>query len=142
MVDNKAVAEFRQSIYKDGFGFDVIVFLETDQTVRVESNGLLSETYNNFEEFLDDLIKTNPLWFTYYLVKIDKRYKDLVKAKLKETIEKVYSWLDHSVFVTELNWDIGESAMADFIPNTIKETVKRSHHLGFLTNGQSQQEKK
>lgn len=40
---------------------------------------------------MDHLITENPLWFTYYSVRIDKRYKDLVKTKLIETLSTVFS---------------------------------------------------
>jgi len=68
------LAEFNASIYQKGFGFDVEVIEGEKFGVSVRSGGLLNSEYDSFEEFLDDLIKKNPLWFTYYHVIVHPKY--------------------------------------------------------------------
>jgi hypothetical protein len=96
-TDNQ-IAEFLSSVYKDGFGFDVSVFSNNDNSVTVHSNELLDNTYKNFETFLDDLADKNPLWHTYYFVRIDKKFQQIVEQKLRETIEKVFDNLEPKHF--------------------------------------------
>lgn len=131
IIDNP-VAEFRQSIYKDGFGFDVTVYEKADNVFYVNSAGLLDETYDSIEAFFEDLILKNPLWFTYYFVRIDISYKQIAEAKLKGAIDNVFNWLDHSMICSHDNWKIGDNALNDFIQDTIKETIVKYHRFGFL----------
>ena len=64
-IDSKfQIAEFRDSLTPTGFGFDVIAYL-SENKILVESKGVLKMSYENFEEFLEDLIHENPLWHTY-----------------------------------------------------------------------------
>jgi hypothetical protein len=128
---NNQIAEFRESIYKNGFGFSVSVVRNEDETVKVESENLLNETYENFETFLDDLILKNPLWFTYYYVRIDKEYKNLVETKLSETIENVFKWLNASMMSTHRNWCFEDNGMNNFVQEKIKNEINENFVFAF-----------
>ena len=128
--DNQ-IAAFSSSVYKDGFGFDVSVF-STDNKITVNSNGLLNETYDNFQEFLDDLTDKNPLWHTYYIVSIDKKYQQIVETKLQETIEKVFDNLSRSMMNTQSNWRFDNEPMNNFVKETIQKTINNNYHFEFL----------
>jgi hypothetical protein len=109
-TENK-IAEFRDSIFKDGFGFSVSVFLNEDKTVKVQSKKLLNDSYENFETFFNELILNNPLWFAYYYVRINKEYKYLVEARLLESLENVFKWLNSSMVFTRSNWCFEDNGM-------------------------------
>lgn len=126
------IAEFRSSVYKDGFGFDVSVFSNNDISVIVQSDGLLNDTYENFETFLADLADKNPLWHTYYFVRIDKKYQKIVEQKLRETIEKIFDNLNRSILSTKDNWRFDNEPMDDFVKNTIQQTINNQYHFEFL----------
>ncbi|MBS1641594.1 MAG: hypothetical protein JSR11_03865 [Bacteroidetes bacterium] len=130
-TDNQ-IAEFLSSVYKDGFGFDVSVFSNNDNSVTVHSNELLDNTYKNFETFLDDLADKNPLWHTYYFVRIDKKFQQIVEQKLRETIEKVFDNLDRSILSTKDNWRFDNEPMNEFVKDTIQQTINNSYHFEFL----------
>ena len=130
-TDNQ-IAEFRSSVYKDGFGFDVSVFSNNDNSVTVQSDGLLNDTYKNFETFLADLADKNPNWHTYYFVRIDKKYQQIVEQKLRKTIEKVFDNLNRSILSTKDNWQFDNEPMNDFVKNTIKQTINNEYHFEFL----------
>jgi hypothetical protein len=130
LADNQ-IAEFRESIYKNGFGFSVSVFRNVDETVKVQSENLLNETYENFETFLDDLILKNPLWFTYYFVRINQEYKNLVETKLSETIENVFKWLNASMLSTHSNWCFEDNGMNNFVQNKIKNEINENFVFAF-----------
>jgi hypothetical protein len=123
------LAEFRDSVYEKGFGFDVEVFESEKHGVEVSSQKLLKSHYDNFEEFLDDLIKKNPLWFTYYFVRIDPKYTELIKEKLSESYRDTFGWLAKSVFLTPQQWGLG-----DFAQKSMLEAFNnRNFELNFLT---------
>lgn len=126
------IAEFRSSVYKDGFGFDVSVFHNNDNSVIVQSDGFLDDTYENFETFLADLADKNPLWHTYYFVRIDKKYQQIVEQKLQETIEKVFDNLSRSILSTKDNWQFDNKPMNDFVKDTILQTINNEYHFEFL----------
>jgi len=128
------IAEFRASIYKDSFGFDVSVYQKDTDIYRVESEGLLNDTYASFDDFLDDLVLQNPLWFTYYYVRVDKPYKQAVESKLKDTIYKVFHWLDHSVLCTRANWQFDVEPINNLVAATIKECVANENRLSLLSD--------
>lgn len=128
---NNQIAEFRDSIYKNGFGFSVSVVRNEDETVKVQSESLLNETYENFESFLDDLILKNPLWFTYYYVRISKEYKNLVETKLSETIENVFKWLNASMVSTHSNWCFEDNGMNNFVQDKIKKEINENFVFAF-----------
>lgn len=130
-TDNQ-IAEFRSSVYKDGFGFDVSVFSNSDNSVTVQSDGLLDNTYENFETFLADLADKNPLWHTYYFVRIDKKYQHIVQTKLQKTIEKVFDNLSRSILSTKDNWHFDNEPMNDFIKDIIQQTINNVYHFEFL----------
>lgn len=130
LADNQ-IAEFRDSIYKNGFGFSVSVVRNEDETVKVQSESLLNETYENFESFLDDLILKNPLWFTYYYVRISKEYKNLVETKLSETIENVFKWLNASMVSTHSNWCFEDNGMNNFVQDKIKKEINENFVFAF-----------
>lgn len=129
--DDNQIAEFRSSIYKDGFGFDVFVFSKDDR-ITVESDGLLNETYENFQEFINDLADKNPLWHTYYFVRIHKKYQKIVQKKLHETIEKIFDNLSRSMMSTQSNWRFGDESMNDFVKEKIQQTIYNEYHIEFL----------
>jgi hypothetical protein len=131
LADNQ-IAEFRASVTSDGFGFDVSVFQKNDHTIQVQSNGLLAETYNNFQDFINDLAAKNPNWHTYYFVQIDKKYQQIVERKLEETIEKVIDCLGRSILNTENNWQIDSESNNDFVKNKIQQTINKNSHFDFL----------
>jgi hypothetical protein len=141
LADNQ-IAEFRDSIYKNGFGFSVSVFRNEDETVKVESENLLNETYENFETFLDDLILKNPLWFTYYYVRIKKEYKNLVETKLSETIENVFEWLNASMMNTHSNWCFEDNGMNNFVQDKIKNEINENFVFAFPNSNNTQIEDK
>ena len=130
LADNQ-IADFRDSIYKNGFGFSVSVFRNEDNTLKVQSENLLNETYENFETFLDDLILKNPLWFTYYYVRINQEYKSLVETKLSETIENVFKWLNASIISTHSNWCFEDNGMNNFVQNKIKNEINENFVFAF-----------
>jgi len=130
------IAEFRASIYKDSFGFDVSVYQKDTDIYYVDSDGLLNDTYTTFDDFLDDLVLQNPLWFTYYYVRIDKQYKQTVEAKLKDTIYKVFHWLDHSVLCTRANWQFDGEPLNNLVEATIKECIVSESRLLLLSDSQ------
>jgi len=126
------IAEFRDCIYKDGFGFSVSVFKNEDETLNVQSESLLDSYYENFENFLDDLILKNPLWFTYYYVRVNKEFKSLVSTKLSETIENVFKWLNTSMISTQSNWCFEDNGMNNFVQDKIKNEINESYAFNFL----------
>jgi len=126
------IAEFLSSVYKDGFGFDVSVFSNSDNSVTVQSDGLLKDTYENFETFLSDLADKNPLWHTYYFVRIDKKYQQIVEQKLRGTIEIIFDNLNRSILSTKENWRFDNEPMNDFVKNTIQQTINNQYHFEFL----------
>lgn len=130
LADNQ-IADFRESIYKNGFGFSVSVFRNQDNTLKVQSENLLNETYENFETFLDDLILKNPLWFTYYYVRINQEYKSLVETKLSETIENVFKWLNSSMMSTHSNWCFEDNGMNNFVQDKIKKEINKNFVFAF-----------
>lgn len=130
LADNQ-IADFRESIYKNVFGFSVSVFRNEDNTLKVQSENLLNETYENFETFLDDLILRNPLWFTYYYVRINQEYKSLVETKLSETIENVFKWLNASMMSTHSNWCFEDNGMNNFVQEKIKKEINESFVFAF-----------
>lgn len=122
------LAEFKGSVYQKGFGFDVEVYISKKHGVEVSSQNVLKSHYDSFEEFLEDLIKKNPLWFTYYFVRIDPKYTELIKAKLSESYRDAFDWLAKSVFLTPQQWELG-----DFAQKSMLEAFNnRSYHLDFL----------
>lgn len=129
--DDNQIAEFRSSVYKDGFGFDVFVFSKDDK-ITVKSDGLLNEDYENFQEFINDLADKNPLWHTYYFVRIDKKYQQIVETKLQETIEKVFDNLSRSMMSTQSNWRFDDEPMNDFVKEKIQQTINNEYHFEFL----------
>lgn len=129
--DDNQIAEFRSSVYKDGFGFDIVAF-STDNKITVNSNDLLNETYGNFQEFINDLADKNPLWHTYYFVRIDKKYQQIVETKLQETIEKVFDNLSRSMMSTQSNWQFDDEPMNDFVKEKIQQTINNEYHFEFL----------
>lgn len=135
--DNQ-IAEFRDSIYQNGFGFSVSVFKNEDETLTVQSDNLLDNTYEDFETFLDDLILKNPLWFTYYYVRINREYKSLVETKLSETIENVFKWLNQSMMSTHSNWCFNDNGMNNFVQEKIKNEITESYAFDFLINNSEQ----
>lgn len=134
------IAEFRDSIYKDGFGFSVSVFKNENGTLKVQSENLLNDTYENFETFLEDLILKNPLWFTYYFVRINKEYKNLVETKLLETLENVFKWLNQSIMYTQSNWCFEDNGMNNFVQNKIKKEINESYAFAFLNENNDEEE--
>lgn len=130
LADNQ-IADFSDSIYKNGFGFSVSVFRNEDNTLKVQSENLLNETYENFETFLDDLILKNPLWFTYYYVRINQEYKSLVETKLSETIENVFIWLNTSMISTHSNWCFEDNGMNNFVQDKIKKEINENFVFAF-----------
>lgn len=128
------IAEFRGSIYQDGFGFDVEVYKNEDDTLRVSSNNLLENEYNNFDDFLKDLIAKNPLWFTYYFVRIIPKYKDLIKAKLCESYKRVFDWISLSSCITQSNWHFDTVGLGNYSQNKIKEILNEYKVPPFLSN--------
>jgi hypothetical protein len=118
--EKQQIAEFRGSFYKESFGFDVSVFENEDKTIEVNSDDKLDKNYQTFELFLNDLIAKNPLWFTYYYVRIDAKYKDLVEKQLKESILKLSQWIDTSIMATRSNWRFDDDVMGDFVKNEMK----------------------
>lgn len=131
LTTENQVAEFRESIYKNGFGFSVTVFIHEDETVKVLSENLLHETYENFETFLDDLILKNPLWFTYYFVRVNKEYKSLVETKLSVTLENVFKWLNISMISTHSNWCFEDNGMSNFVQEKIKKEINENFVFAF-----------
>lgn len=129
--DDNQIAEFRDSVYKNDFGFDVFVF-STDNKIIVKSDGLLNETYDNFQEFIDDLADKNPLWHTYYYVRIDKTYQQIVQTKLQETIEKVFDNLGRSILCTQNNWCFDNEPMNDFVKEKIQQAINNEYNFEFL----------
>lgn len=129
---NNQIADFRSCVYKDGFGFDVSVFLSHDNTLQVQSNDLLTETFDNFQDFIDDLADKNPLWYTYYFVRIDSNYQQIVEDKLQETLEKVFDNLSRSIINTKDNWQFDNEPMNDFVKNKIQQTIKNIYKLEFF----------
>jgi hypothetical protein len=127
------VAEFRDSFYKDGYGFTVSVYENDDQTVTVHSDHLLDDTYANFEFFINDLRIKNPLWFTYYYVRVDKKFKHLVETKLSETVGQVFKWLNTSMMHTQSNWCFEDEGMKNFVQDKIKKELINS--LDFTESG-------
>ncbi len=136
-TDNQ-IADFSESIYKDGFGFSVSVFMNKDKTLKVQSENLLNENYETFEIFLDDLILKNPLWFTYYFVRINKEYKNLVEAKLSETLENVFKWLKQSIMSTHSNWCFEDGGMKNFVQDKIKKELNENYVFDFLNSNHSE----
>lgn len=126
------IAQFVDCIYQNGFGFSVSVTKNEDNSVKVKSDNLLNETYENFETFLDDLILKNPLWFTYYYVRINKEYKSLVETKLSETLENVFKWLNASMMSTHSNWCFEDNGMNNFVQEKIKKEINESYAFAFL----------
>ncbi len=124
--EKQQVADFRGSFYKENFGFDVTVFENEDKTIEVKSDDKLKDTYETFEFFLNDLIIENPLWFTYYYVRIDIKYKIIVENQLKESILKLSQWIDTSIMATRSNWRFDEVMMGDFVKNEMKSRFKQS----------------
>jgi hypothetical protein len=97
------IAEFRDSFYKGEFGFTVEVYKTEGEEYIVLSNGLLDDKYENFETLLNDLIKNNPLWYTYYYVKINDKYNELIAKKLEESVDYVMDSLSR---ISTDNWHI------------------------------------
>ena len=115
------IAQFLGSVYLDSFGFDVWVYQNDDGSLRVTSEGLLHDEYVNFEAFLDDLVKKNPLWFTYYFVRCIPAYRDLIKAKLAHHYSEVFDWLNKSIDCTKRNWAFEDDGLGDFAKIRIGE---------------------
>jgi len=137
-TDNQ-IAEFRSSVYKDGFGFDVFVFSDSDNSVTVQSDGLLEDTYKDFEAFIADLTDKNPLWHTYYYVRINKKYQQIVEQKLRETIEKVFDNLSRSILNTKYSWQFDNVSMNDFVKDTIQKIINNIYHFEFLQTQKTEQ---
>ena len=122
----KLIADFRGSIYQNGFGFYIEVY-KTKQgnyevtTYEVDSKDMLQKEFNSFEEFLNELAVKNPLWFTYRFVRAEKKYQILVEEKLKETIANVLGWLALSVNNTEINWLFEK----DYINFSVKDQIQK-----------------
>lgn len=131
-ADNQ-IAEFRQSVYENDFGFDVSVYENHDKTLNVSSNNLLEDSYENFEEFLDDLIKKNPLWFTYYLVQIIPKHKELVKKKLSNSYRNIFNWLNMNVSATDCNWSFDGDGLGDFAKIEIDKILREENNFNFLS---------
>lgn len=138
VFNRQSNCRFKSSVYKNGFGFDVSVFLNSDNTLQVHSNGLLAETYDSFQDFIDDLANKNQLWHTYYFVRIDKKYQQIVEAKLQETLEKVFDNLSRSMMSTQDNWQFDNEPMNDFIKNKIQQTINSNYHFEFLQKQKSE----
>lgn len=120
--DNK-IAEFRDSVHQDNFGFTVSVYKENNNSYLVESFGKLEHSYNSFEEFLCDLILKNPLWFTYYYVEVHGDYEDLIKQKLKESLESTMKWIEMAKLQTQSNWLINDTRLGNFTIETIDDLL-------------------
>lgn len=136
--DNQ-IAEFRDSVYKNGFGFDVFAF-STDNKITVKSDGLLNETYDNFQEFIDDLADKNPLWHTYYFVRIDRKYQQIVQTKLQETIEKVFDNLGRSILNTQDNWQFDSEPLNGFAKQSVLNAINNNYQFEFLSKNEATEE--
>ena len=123
------IAEFNESITKDGFGFNVTVHENKDGSVKVESNGLLKDAYESFENFMVDLIDKNPLWFTYYFVRVNEKYETIIKEKLKKSTETIFYYLNTSIVNTGNNWSFGDNYLNNFVLNEINFQIKNSAPL-------------
>lgn len=134
--DDNQIAEFRDSVYKNGFGFDIFVF-STDDKITVKSDGLLNETYDNFQEFIDDLADKNPLWHTYYFVRIDKKYQQIVQTKLQETIEKVFDNLGRSILNTQNNWQFDNEVLNGFAKQSVQNAINNNYQFEFLSKNEN-----
>jgi len=137
--DDNQIAEFRDSVYKNGFGFDVSVFF-TDDKITVKSDGLLNETYDNFQEFIDDLADKNPLWHTYYFVRIDRKYQQIVQTKFQETIEKVFDNLGRSILNTQNNWQFDSEPLNGFAKQSVLNAINTNYQFEFLGKNEPPEE--
>ncbi len=134
LSNNNQIAVFRDSVYKDGFGFNVDVFLNKDNMLQVQSNGLLLDTYDDFSDFIDDLAFKNPNWHTYYYVDIDDQYKHIVESKLQETIENIFGNLSRCIGNTSKHsWGLKNG----FVKDCILESIKCSSAFDFLCTQKS-----
>ena len=103
------IAEFRDGFYQGGFGFTVEVYKNDLEEFVVLSNGLLKDKYESFELFLEDLIKHNPLWYTYYYVSINGKYNDLISKKIEESVEYIIDSLSRLNQSNMENWRINNT---------------------------------
>ena len=132
----KLIADFRGSIYQNGFGFYIEVY-KTKQgnyevtTYEVDSKDMLQKEFNSFEEFLNELAVKNPLWFTYRFVRAEKKYQTLVEKKLKETIENVLGWLGLCVNNTEINWLFEEDYLNFSVKDQIQKEIAEKYNYFF-----------
>ncbi len=122
------IAEFGHSRYKGMYGFNVTVYKKDDGTIIVESGGKLKSTYNSFLDFIEDLINENPLWHTYYYVKVDEMYKLIVQKKLKDTLVYIFDCLNASAINSRNNWILGDTfmGMGNFAYNVMNEQMENS----------------
>lgn len=130
------IAEFRGSVYQNSYGFEVEV-LKTEQgiyevkTTGVDPKDELQNEFNSFEAFLNELIIKNPLWFTYYFVRVDKKYQALVEEKLRKTILNALNWLDHSVSYTVDNWRFEESYLTFSVKDQMQKVMEEKYNYFF-----------
>ena len=132
----KLIADFRGSVYQNGFGFEIEVYkTENDNiivtTYNVEPANKLNKEYNSFEEFLNELVVKNPLWFTYRFVRAEKKYQILVEEKLKETIANVLGWLALSVNNTEINWLFEKDYINFSVKDQIQKVIEEKYNYFF-----------
>ena len=116
------IAEFRDSFFKDGFGYDVEVYENNPNEYIVLSEGKLKDKYESFELFFEDLIVSNPLWYTYYFVRINSDYTNIVTEKIKKSIDRILEGFSRTQICMKDNWMInGETANFSEI---IKEKIE------------------
>lgn len=116
------IAEFRDSFYKDGFGYDVEVYENNHGEFIVFSEGKLKDKYETFELFFEDLIISNPLWYTYFFVRINSDYTNIVTEKIKKSIDRILEGFSRTQICMKDNWMInGETTNFSEI---IKEKIE------------------
>lgn len=116
------IAEFRDSFYKDGFGYDVEVYENNHGEFIVLSEGKLKDKYKSFELFLEDLIITNPLWHTYYYVRINSDHTKIVTEKIKKSIDNILEGFTRTQICMKDNWMINNKTTN--LSDIIKEKIE------------------
>ena len=100
------IAEFRAGFFKDGFGYDVEVYENNSNEYIVLSDGKLKDKYESFELFLEDLIISNPLWYTYFYVRINSDYTNIVTKKINTSIDRILEGFSRTQICMKDNWMI------------------------------------
>jgi hypothetical protein len=99
--------------FNESYGFDFIVF-KIDNRYIVESDRMIKKEFSSFDEFMDQMIYENPLWFTFYYVNFNSKFVPVVNEYLGLQVKEIFKWIEMSEIITSTPSWSGDEAHGGF----------------------------